>query len=176
MGTGAKGHRPAALLHAAGAAAAGEESRRDVFATPGGQPARPPAADQLRRSLAARTPARPARPADPLPTPPGTSRWWQLCAAIDPRVLDDPHWPALAAALTRAEQAGADVPATLHEVTDQRALPGAHPARSLHYRLLDACDAALSPPTAPPRPSPPTPAAAAVATPGPARHRSAVPR
>jgi len=167
---------PPALLHAAGAAAASEESRRDVFATPGGQPARPAAADQLRRSLAARTPARPALPADPLPAPPGTSRWWQLCAAIDPRVLDDPHWPALAAALTRAEQAGADVPATLHEVTEQRALPGAHPARSLHYRLLDACDAALSPPTSPPRLSPPTPAAATVGTAGPARHRSAVPR
>ncbi len=84
-------------------------------------------------------------------------RWRHLCTAIDLRVVDDPHWPALAAALTRAEQAGTDVATVLRDLTDKQALPDDHPARSLHYRLIDSCEAAL---TAPPDALTPPPAVA----------------
>src|SRR3712207_7025353 len=44
--------------------------------------------------------------------------------------------------------AGYDVPARLPALAAARPLPDRHPARELHWRLLDDCPAALSPPGA----------------------------
>ncbi len=81
--------------------------------------------------------APPARPA-PTPPPAAEDRWAAACHAIDPRVLDDPHWPALARSLDRIAASGHDVEQLLREVTSRRSLPDGNPARSLDYRLADA--------------------------------------
>nr|WP_119590170.1 mobilization protein [Streptomyces scabiei] len=52
------------------------------------------------------------------------------------RVLDDPGWPALAAALTEAETAGHDAELLLQHAARQRTLDDAHsPARTLTWRV-----------------------------------------
>jgi hypothetical protein len=61
---------------------------------------------------------------------------------IEPRLLDDPDWMALAVTMTRAAATGFDVAAHLPELAREPALPLRHPARELHWRLLDACPAA----------------------------------
>jgi hypothetical protein len=71
-------------------------------------------------------------------------RWADACRAIDPRVVADPHWPALARSLDRIAAAGSDVDQLLREVTAKRALPAGSPARSLDYRLADAAPEALA--------------------------------
>jgi hypothetical protein len=78
------------------------------------------------------------------PTPPSsghppspTDRWRHLFAT-QPAVLDDPHWPALAAQMDRIAGAGADVAALVDQIIAERALPADHPARSLDYRLSNA--------------------------------------
>lgn len=164
---------PPPLLEATAAAAGREPALRSAFAAPEPQPA-PAGADAdddlLRRSLADRVPSRPFRPDEPT-TGQTASRWWQLCAAIDPRLIADQHWPALAAALIRVERAGTDVAATLSAITEGRPLPDPHPARSLHYRLVEVCEAALTPlPPGPPSPAPPRPATTPAVA-GAARHR-----
>lgn len=87
-----------------------------------------PAADVNPRSAPTTgiTTPRPDNPAD---------RWRDIAAALDPRVIQDPHWPALARVLDRIAADGLDVPALLEQVTAERALPDDHPARSLDYRL-----------------------------------------
>ena len=105
-------------------------------------------------------------------------RWADACRAIDPRVVADPHWPALARSLDRIAAAGHDVDHLLRDVTAKRALPAGSPARSLDYRLADAAPEAPAPAgqpwTAAPTPVRPTgPTAPASTTqidrPGPAR-------
>ncbi len=135
---------------------------------------------RFRHRLGFRTPAPPAA-AGPANAEPSAIRCRDLCAALDPRVVEDPHWPALAAALARAERAGVDVDAVARAAVDDRPLPAEHPARSLHYRLVDACDVALTPAPAGllPAAAPPTterlpiPPPAVTPAPGP---RPAVPR
>ena len=81
---------------------------------------------------------------------PGTlagQRWRQVLADVDVRLLDDPHYPALAAALDRIQLAGADVPASLAAAAS-RPLPDEHAARALHWHLINVCPAALTPRTA----------------------------
>ena len=78
----------------------------------------------------------PATAADAPPTP--GQRWHDIAAAVDPRVPQDPHWPALARVLDRIDANGGDVPSLLAQVTTDRALPPDHPARSLDYRLANA--------------------------------------
>lgn len=106
-------------------------------------------------------PDEPARPAAAVPVTLAGQRWQQTLAALDPKLLDDPHYPALAAALDRIQLAGADVPATLTAAAAAAAaaaqpLPDAHAARTLHWHLVDLCPAALTPftdttgPTRPP--------------------------
>jgi len=168
---------PAPLLQATARAAGREPARRAAFAgdAPPLRPPRPPKADVL-RALAARAPARPERPTSAMPAPPAPSPWWELCATLDPRLVHDAHWPVLAAALTRAEQAGIDVTTTTRAAVHDRPLPAEHPARSLHYRLIEVTDAALTPaPGAAPPAADRSPRPAPAAPAGPA-HRPAVPR
>jgi hypothetical protein len=117
-----------------------------------------------------RGPTRPG-PAVPAPASPAAGvRWYAQCLDVDRRLVDDPHWPALAAALDRAAATGLDVPATLGALTREQ-LPDAHPARTLHYLLVAECDAAITPP--PPaaglRAAPAAPAASVTAARQPAR-------
>jgi len=64
-------------------------------------------------------------------------RWREVVTAIDPRVPQDPHWPALVRVLDRIDAQGGDVPALLAQATTDRPLPAEHPARSLDYCLAD---------------------------------------
>jgi hypothetical protein len=73
----------------------------------------------------------------------GPERAHQFLRGIDPRLLDDPDWMALAATMTRAEATGLDVPAILRELARTSPLPRRHAARELHWRLLDACPDAV---------------------------------
>lgn len=72
--------------------------------------------------------------------------WSELVARIDARLVRGPDWLALAAALTRAAAAGYDVPVRLPALATAAPLPHRHPARELHWRLLDDCPAALPAP------------------------------
>ena len=83
-------------------------------------------------------------------------RWQRTLVELDPRLVTDPHFPALAAALDRVELAGVDVTASLAAAT-AKPLPDAHTARALHYQLIQICPAASSPYTRPTGP-PPIPA------------------
>ncbi|RBY95414.1 hypothetical protein DQ237_15275 [Blastococcus sp. TF02-8] len=69
--------------------------------------------------------------------------WRQLVAGIDARLVRGPDWLPLAAALARAAAAGYDVAARLPVLAAAAPLPTRHPARELHWRLLDDCVAAL---------------------------------
>lgn len=72
-------------------------------------------------------------------------QWRSLVNALAPQVVDGSDWPVLAASLTRASQAGYDVPGRLPELVAQRPLPDAGAARSLYYRLGDECPEAFAP-------------------------------
>jgi hypothetical protein len=54
-----------------------------------------------------------------------------------------PDWPPLAAALTRAAAADYDIAVRLPALAAAAPLPARHPARELHWRLLDDCPDAL---------------------------------
>jgi hypothetical protein len=90
-------------------------------------------------------------------------RWRPLADCLVPGVTDDAGWPMLAAALSRASDAGYDVPGRLPELVGRRPLPPVHAARSLYWRFLDDCPDAVEPEratyryTPPPAPSRPEP-------------------
>lgn len=71
-------------------------------------------------------------------------RWAAAVQAVDPRLLQDPHYPALAAALDRVALAGNDVPDALGRAAEAP-LPQAHAARALHFQLTEVCAEALLP-------------------------------
>ncbi len=71
------------------------------------------------------------------------STWSELVARIDARLMRGPDWPPLAAALTRAAAAGYDIAVRLPVLATAAPLPARHPARELHWRLLDDCPDAL---------------------------------
>ena len=121
-------------------------------------PDRPPLS--LSTSPSATEVARPAPRPDPTPDPEAgpvptlaALRWHRTCLALDPRLLTDPHWPALAGALDRVELAGVNVTTTLAEVLTQGSLPEEHTARTLHYRLIQGYAAATTPYTVAPQPT-----------------------
>ncbi len=87
---------------------------------------------------------------------PEDSAWQAVAQRIDPRLLDGPDWRALTTALSRAAAAGYDVPARLPALA-AAPLPDRHPARELHWRLLDDCPAALPVPDADGGPATPPP-------------------
>lgn len=71
------------------------------------------------------------------------SAWRAFVVRIDARLVRDPAWLLLAAALTRAAAAGYDVAVRLPALAAAAPLPDRHPARELHWRLLDDCPDAL---------------------------------
>lgn len=83
----------------------------------------------------------------PLPAVPVTSadRWADVGCGIDPRLVAGGDWAGLAAALDRAQQAGYNVQENLPRLAQQRPLPDEWPARTLQYRLVQDCEAAITP-------------------------------
>ncbi len=77
---------------------------------------------------------------------PRNDQWRGLLDRLIPGVVDDPDWPTLAGALTRASDAGYDVRQRLPALIDRRPLPPAA-AASLLYRLGDDCPAAFGAPS-----------------------------
>ena len=67
----------------------------------------------------------------------------RLAEQIDARLVRGPDWPPLATALTRAAAAGYDVADRLPALAALAPLADRHPARELHWRLLEECPAAL---------------------------------
>ncbi|MGK8491857.1 MobF family relaxase [Nocardia asiatica] len=67
-------------------------------------------------------------------------RWQAAATALDPRLVDDPYWPVLAAELTRAAATGLDVPASLRAAHAQRPLPLEQPAAALRWRMAPDLD------------------------------------
>jgi hypothetical protein len=108
-----------------------------------------------RRTVAARIlSAAAAEHAGPdVATPAPDPSWRAALETLDPRLASGPDWPPLALSLARAAAAGYDLRARL-PVLLTAPLPDRHPARELHWRLLDDCPAAL------PDPPPEHPAAA----------------
>ena len=96
------------------------------------------------RSVAERPPVPGDEQRSAVPVTLAGQRWQQTLAEVDPRLLDDPHYPALAAALDRIQLAGVDVPASLAAAAAQP-LPDEHAARALHWQLVDLCPAAITP-------------------------------
>jgi hypothetical protein len=68
--------------------------------------------------------------------------WYETVERIGAHLVHYPDWLPLAAALARAHAAGYDVAARLPTLA-AAALPDRHPARELHWRLLEDCPAAL---------------------------------
>ena len=85
------------------------------------------------------------------PTTLAGQRWHRTLAELDPRLVTDSHFPALAAALDRVELAGVDVTASLAAATAEP-LPDEHTARALHFQLIELCPAASTPHTRPAAP------------------------
>jgi hypothetical protein len=83
--------------------------------------------------------------------PPGARTWREVAERIGVPLAHDPDWLPLAAALARASAAGYDVTGRLPALAAAAPLPDRHPARELHWRLLDDCPAALPSPGAPDR-------------------------
>ena len=77
--------------------------------------------------------------------PPAARGWQTDCEQIDPRLTQGPDWPPLASALARASAAGYDVAARLPVLAAAAPLPERHPARELHWRLLDDCPSVAGP-------------------------------
>ena len=131
----------AAAARTAYAALTGPAVALDLARTPSTGPT-----EQL--PAAAQQPPRPVdEQAAAVPVTVAGQRWQQSLADVDARLLNDPHYPALAAALDRMQLAGADVPAILTAAAAQP-LPDEHAARALHGHLIDVCPAALVPFTA----------------------------
>jgi len=115
------------------------------------------AADEVRSALAGRPRVRPVRPGEPIPafeellgaasaSAAGGDKRWRAVVRELGEVVDDPGWPALAAALGRAQAAGWDVPRNLPQLLQQGELPDRRPASELHFRLIADCDAAAQTP------------------------------
>ena len=66
---------------------------------------------------------------------PPTERWAPLAQSIDPRLVEQSDWPALANMLQHASEQGHDVAAAAREVTPTTDPLGIQPAQDLRYRL-----------------------------------------
>ncbi|WP_216917638.1 MobF family relaxase [Nocardia noduli] len=79
------------------------------------------------------------------------NRWAETVGGIEPRILADPYWPAIAERIDLADRAGIDITDRLHAAADLRPLPDEMPAAALWARLeldasaLDARDHNLRP-------------------------------
>jgi hypothetical protein len=80
----------------------------------------------------------------PADDPTAPRRTWEgLAEPIHPHLVSGADWAPLAAALDRASAAGYDVTRRLPALAAGAALPDRHPARELHWRLLEDCPTAL---------------------------------
>jgi DNA primase len=77
------------------------------------------------------------------------TRWADLASEVDPRLIGEADWPALAAVMQLAHRDGHDVPATVRRLVEQEPL-AEQPAQDLRYRLVAALpvDVAPQPPSA----------------------------
>ncbi|MET7772055.1 MobF family relaxase [Nocardia sp. NPDC005366] len=79
------------------------------------------------------------------------NRWAETVDGIEPRILTDPYWPAIAERIDLAARAGIDIAEHLQTAAGLRALPDEMPAAALWARLeldasaLDARDHNLRP-------------------------------
>jgi conjugative relaxase-like TrwC/TraI family protein len=73
-----------------------------------------------------------------------TDRWRTLAHTLHPELVDDAHWPVLAAALDRAERAGYDVTSQLPDLVRAHPLPRQQSSRELYWRLGTRCEAAFA--------------------------------
>lgn len=83
-----------------------------------------------------------------------TQRWAALAAEVDPRLISQTDWPALAAMMQLAHNDGHDVPATVRRLVEDEPLADL-PAQDLRYRLVATLPidvAPSAPPTLPARP------------------------
>ncbi len=71
--------------------------------------------------------------------------WFEVGRNVDPRLVEGSDWRLLAAALDRASRAGYDVQQHLPRLAGREPLPEHQPARALHYRLIQECEAAITP-------------------------------
>ncbi len=71
--------------------------------------------------------------------------WLDAGRSIDTRLVAGADWAPLAAALERASRAGYDVQQHLPRLAARGPLPELRPARALHYRLVEECEAAITP-------------------------------
>jgi conjugative relaxase-like TrwC/TraI family protein len=74
-----------------------------------------------------------------------TEEWRTLTSSIDATLIDDPDYPRLAAAISRAHQAGYDVAVELPRLAARKPLPGDRPAAALLHRLMNATPTAAAP-------------------------------
>lgn len=78
-------------------------------------------------------------------------RWAPLAAELDPRLLDQPDWPATARILQEAHEHGHDVAGTICALIDEASLDD-QPAQDLRYRVASRLNMqveAAEPATAP---------------------------
>ena len=158
--------RPARDLHDRLIHAARGQDNAPTTAPPAAARHHPPDAHTANTSAPTTTHS----PAQQRPDP--HRRWAELASHIDPRLVTDDGWIALAHTISRAETAGVDIPTTLPHLATNPPLPARHAARELLYRLVAAANLDPEPaptenPTPEPRtPQPPPPQPSAV-TPGP---------
>ncbi len=103
----------------------------------------------------ARVTGAPAEPEATSPRPVITAEWaagswYDVGVAVDPRLVADRYWPALAVALERAWRAGYDVQHHLPRLAGEQPLATDSPAYDLQYRVIRECPdahAAVSPET-----------------------------
>ena len=115
------------------------EDSRHAVRQPSGEPALAVAATSAPRPSPARDTALPG-------TSPATA-WAQLVESIEPDLIRQPEWAALAAAITRAHAAGYDVENNLPRLANETPLAPQHSARDLHYRLVTEVPAAATTPS-----------------------------
>jgi len=65
--------------------------------------------------------------------------WHDVAVAVDPRLVTDRYWPALAVALERAWRAGYDVQQNLPRLAGEQPLATDSPAYDLQYRVIREC-------------------------------------
>jgi len=92
----------------------------------------------------ARVTGAPAEPEATSPRPVITAEWaagsWHdVGVAVDPRLVTDRYWPALAVALERACRAGYDVQHHLPRLAGEQPLAADNPAYDLQYRVIREC-------------------------------------
>ncbi len=80
---------------------------------------------------------------DDAPAPSAALVWYEAIERIGTHLVHGPDWLPLAAALARAHTAGYDVADRLPALAATPPLADRHPARELHWRLLEDCPAAL---------------------------------